>query len=82
MRWTATNSEGYAAPAALATDVVVLTVRDGSLLALTVVRDGDGDGDGDERALPGGFVGIGERPLDTALRKLHEKTGLEAPYVE
>jgi 8-oxo-dGTP diphosphatase len=78
MRWTATNSEGYPAPAALATDVVVLTVREGSLLALTVARDGDRD----ERALPGGFVGIGERPLDTALRKLHEKTGLEAPYVE
>ncbi|MGH2943796.1 MAG: NUDIX hydrolase [Solirubrobacteraceae bacterium] len=77
MRWDATNSEGYAAPAALATDVVVLTARDDRLLALTVARDG-----GRERALPGGFVGAGERPLDTALRKLHEKTGLEAPYVE
>ena len=77
MRWTATNSEGYEAPAALATDVVVLTVRDNRLLALTVARDG-----GVERALPGGFVGAGERPLDTALRKLREKTGLEAPYVE
>ncbi len=75
--WTATNSEGYPAPAALATDVVVLTARDGSLLALTVARDG-----GKERALPGGFVGAGERPLDTALRKLQEKTGLRAPYVE
>ena len=78
MRWLATNSEGYAAPAALATDVVVLTVRAEGLLALTVARDGDAD----ERALPGGFVGLGERPSDTALRKLHEKTGLEAPYVE
>jgi 8-oxo-dGTP diphosphatase len=77
MPWTATNSEGYEAPAALATDVVVMTVRDGRLLALTIDRDG-----GEERALPGGFVGAGERPLDTALRKLHEKTGLEAPYVE
>ena len=76
MAWTATNSEGYPAPAALATDVVVLTARDGELLALTITRD---DG---ERALPGGFVGIGERPLDTALRRLQEKTGLEAPYVE
>jgi 8-oxo-dGTP diphosphatase len=75
--WTATNSEGYDAPAALATDVVVLTARDGSLLALTVARGGD-----EERALPGGFVGAGERPLDTALRKLQEKTGLQAPYVE
>jgi 8-oxo-dGTP diphosphatase len=77
MVWTATNSEGYEAPAALATDVVVLTVREGALLALTVARDGGG-----ERALPGGFVGPGERPLDTALRKLHEKTGLQGPYVE
>lgn len=76
MTWTATNSEGYPAPAALATDVVVLTVRDGALRALTVARD---DG---ARALPGGFVGMGERPLDTALRKLREKTGLQAPYVE
>ena len=77
MRWTATNSEGYPAPAALATDVVVMTVRDDRLLALTVARDESG-----ERALPGGFVGLGERPLDTALRKLREKTGLQAPYVE
>lgn len=77
MLWTATNSEGYEAPAALATDVVVMAVRDGALRVLTVARDGGG-----ERALPGGFVGPGERPLDTALRKLREKTGLEAPYVE
>lgn len=77
MRWSATNSAGYEAPAALATDVVVLTVRDRALLALTVARDG-----GQERALPGGFVGAGERPLDTALRKLHEKTGLRAPRIE
>jgi len=78
MQWTATNSEGYGAPAALATDVVVLTVREGALVVLTVSRDGNSG----ERALPGGFVGVGERPLDTALRKLREKTGLEAPYVE
>src|SRR3954469_6261861 len=76
MPWIATNSEGYAAPAALATDVVVLTVRGEGLLALTVAREPG------ERALPGGFVGLGERPRDTALRKLHEKTGLAAPYLE
>ena len=75
--WTATNSKGYEAPAALATDVVVLTVRDDRLLALTVSRDAE-----ERRALPGGFVGAGERPLDTALRKLREKTGLGAAYVE
>lgn len=75
--WTAVNSEGYEAPAALATDVVVLTVRGHELLALTGSRDG-----GEERGLPGGFVGAGERPLDAARRKLHEKTGLDAAYVE
>jgi 8-oxo-dGTP diphosphatase len=64
-------------PAALATDVVVLTVREEGLVALAITRDG-----GQELALPGGFVGAGERPLDTALRKLHEKTGLQEPYVE
>lgn len=76
MAWTACNSEGYPAPAALATDVVVLTAREGELLALTVTRDGG------QQALPGGFVGPDEPPLDTALRKLHEKTGLQGPYVE
>jgi 8-oxo-dGTP diphosphatase len=74
--WIATNSEGYPAPAALATDVVVLTARDGRLLTLTTQR-ADGS-----RALPGGFVGPTERPQDTALRKLHEKTGLGEPYLE
>ncbi len=77
MGWTATNSEGYAAPAALATDVAVLTARDGVLLALVVDRHG-----GDVLSLPGGFVGAGECPRDTALRKLHEKTGLCTPYLE
>jgi 8-oxo-dGTP diphosphatase len=76
VEWSATNSEGYAAPVALAVDVVVLTVRDGRLVTLTVTRD---DG---ARALPGGFVGTAERPRDTALRKLHDKTGLSKPYVE
>lgn len=70
------NSEGYPAPAALATDVVVLTARDGRLMTLTTERAGG------SRALPGGFVGPTERPQDTALRKLHEKTGLGEPYVE
>ena len=76
MPWTAVNSEGYEAPAALAVDAVVLTVRDGELVALAVRRD-DGT-----LALPGGFVGIGERPADTARRKLEEKTGLRYTYLE
>jgi 8-oxo-dGTP diphosphatase len=74
--WTPTNSEGYATPAALATDVVVLTVRDGALRVLTLARD---DG---VRALPGGFVGAQETPEQTARRKLHLKTGLDDLYLE
>ena len=74
--WTATNSEGYAAPAALAVDTVVLTVREGRLVALAVRRD---DG---VLALPGGFVGAGERPDATARRMLLEKAGLRRGYVE
>jgi 8-oxo-dGTP diphosphatase len=72
MAWTATNSEGYPAPVALAVDAVVLTVRDGVLSVLVV----------DGPALPGGFVGPSEAPADTARRKLREKTGLDHPYLE
>ena len=76
MTWTAVNSEGYEAPAALAVDAVVLTVREGHVVALAVRRD-DGT-----LALPGGFVGADERPADTARRKLAEKTGLGDAYLE
>lgn len=74
--WTATNSEGYPAPVALAADTVVLTVRAGELSVL--VADAPGGG----LALPGGFVGPDEAPADTARRKLREKTGLDHPYLE
>lgn len=70
--WTAANSEGYAAPVALRVDVVVLTVRACALHVLTVGG----------RALPGGFVGEGEDPADTARRKLREKTGVDRAYLE
>jgi 8-oxo-dGTP diphosphatase len=75
MPWTATNSEGYEAPAALAVDAVVLTVRDGELVALVTATD-------DKPALPGGFVGREEAPLAAVRRKLREKTGLRQPYLE
>jgi len=70
--WTAANSEGYVAPVALAVHVVVLTARDGVLRVLAVGGD----------ALPGGFVGPGEDPADTAQRKLREKTGVDRPHLE
>ena len=72
MAWTAANSEGYPAPAALRVDVVVLTVREQAPQVLTVGG----------RALPGGFVGAGEDPTDTARRKLREKTGVDRAYLE
>jgi 8-oxo-dGTP diphosphatase len=75
-RWTAVNSAGYAAPAALAVDVVVLTVRGGVLSFLTVsAADGT-------LVLPGGFVGESESTDDTAARKLAEKSGLQGLYLE
>jgi 8-oxo-dGTP diphosphatase len=74
--WTARNSEGYPAPAALAADAVVLTVRAGVLLVLCVVRD---DG---ALVVPGGFVGETEAPLATVRRKLLEKTGVRQGYFE
>ena len=73
--WSATNSEGYAAPAGLAVDVVVLAVRQGELCVLVVER-------GQGLALPGGFVGEQEDPADTASRKLAEKTGLSGTPLE
>jgi len=76
MAWTAVNSEGYVAPVALATDIVVLTVADKALRALTVGRS-EGP-----RALPGGFIGHEEAPEQTARRKLREKTGLSDLYLE
>lgn len=78
MTWTATNSEGYPAPVALAVDTVVLTVRGGELVVLSI----DAPGLGGDRALPGGFVGQDESPLDTARRQLEAKTGVTDLYLE
>ncbi len=75
-RWTAVNSAGYPAPAALAVDIVVLTVRDARLHVLLIDRPDH------HRALPGGLVGPSEPPQQTAARKLAEKTGLADLYLE
>lgn len=75
-RWTATNSAGYPAPAALAVDVVVLTVRHGSLRVLVTERPDRAP------ALPGGLVAPAESPERAAIRKLEENTGLAEAYLE
>ena len=75
-KWTAVNSEGHPAPAALAVDAVVLTVHDGELVALAL------PGHGGALALPGGFVAEQERPAAAARRTLKDKTGVRQPYLE
>jgi 8-oxo-dGTP diphosphatase len=63
-------------------DLVIFTVRDQALQVL-LVRRGEHPCKG-QWALPGGFIDIRrDADLDaTALRKLREKTGVEAPYLE
>jgi 8-oxo-dGTP diphosphatase len=76
MTWTATNSEGYPAPAALAVDIAVFTVREREVHVLVVERPDR------KLALPGGFVDPTESPDRTAARTLREKTGLRVLSLE
>ena len=79
-RLTAVNSAGFPAPAGLTAVPVVLAPREGRLNVLLVPRA--------EApfaatwALPGGFMSPSERPEETAQRKLTEKTGVGAVYLE
>ena len=66
-------------------DVVIFTVRDEALQVLLVQRpDEPGEPFASRWALPGGFVDRHcDRDLEScARRKLVEKTGVEAPYLE
>ncbi len=61
----------------VATDIVLLTLRNKKLSALLVKRvDRD-----NSWALPGGFLEKGESLEECARRKLKEETGVEAPYL-
>jgi 8-oxo-dGTP diphosphatase len=66
-------------------DVVIFTVREAALQVLLVKRHAEsGDPFPGHWALPGGFIDTArDRDLPgCALRKLREKTGVEAPYLE
>ncbi|GAA2512659.1 NUDIX hydrolase [Winogradskya humida] len=59
----------------IAADLVILTVRDGKLQVLVITRRNfpfEG-----KRALPGGFVRVGEDIGAAAVRELSEETGLD-----
>jgi 8-oxo-dGTP diphosphatase len=65
-------------------DLAIFAVDEKALQVLLVRRSHDAGAFADTWALPGGFVDVGhDRNLEQcALRKLREKTGVEAPYLE
>jgi 8-oxo-dGTP diphosphatase len=66
-------------------DLAVFSVRDAQLVVRLARRpEGDGEPFPGRWALPGGFIDTtrDRTLLDCALRKLREKTGVQAPYLE
>jgi 8-oxo-dGTP diphosphatase len=76
----ALNSAGFAAPAGLTALPVVLAPVTGQLHVLLVRREEEPHAGA--WSLPGGFMSENERPEETAQRKLTEKTGVGAVYME
>ena len=79
-RIRAANSAGFPAPAAMTAVPVVLAPLQGRLHVL-LVRRTESPFAG-TWVLPGGFMSPEERPEETAQRKLTEKTGVGAVYLE
>lgn len=75
MTITAENSEGYASPAGLVVDPVVMTVKAGELQVL-LIRSGD------RHSLPGGFVLPDQSPEEAVYSHLESKTGVRGIYLE
>ncbi len=76
----AVNSAGFPAPAGLNALPVVLAPVAGRLHVLLVRREEEPQAG--MWSLPGGFMSGDERPEETAQRKLTEKTGVGAVYME
>jgi 8-oxo-dGTP diphosphatase len=77
---SAVNSSGFPAPAGMSAVPVVLAPLSGRLHVLMVQRT-EAPFEG-TWVLPGGFMSPSERPEETAQRKLTEKTGVGAVYLE
>lgn len=77
---TAVSSAGFVAPAGMTAVPVVLAPVGGSLHVLLARRSDEPQGG--MWNLPGGFMSPRERPEETAQRKLTEKTGVGAVYLE
>ncbi len=74
------NTSGYEAPSGLTAEPVVFALVHGELTVLLVRRVHEPFRG--MWGLPGGFVGYGEAPEETAQRKLTEKTGVGQIYLE
>jgi 8-oxo-dGTP diphosphatase len=79
-RITAVNSSGFPAPAGMTAVPVVLAPLAGRLHVLLVPRTEPPHAG--TWVLPGGFMSPAERSEETAQRKLTEKTGVGAVYLE
>lgn len=76
----ARNSAGFLAPAGMTALPIVFAPLDGQLHVLLVRREEEPHAG--LWSLPGGFTSPDERPEETAQRKLTEKTGVGAVYME
>jgi 8-oxo-dGTP diphosphatase len=79
-RMTSVNSAGFTAPVGMTAVPVVLAPLAGRLHVLLVRRTEPPFAG--TWVLPGGFISPTERPAETAQRKLTEKTGVGAVYLE
>ena len=69
------GADGYSSPS-VTVDAVATRVRDGVIEALMIQRGANPPEWKGKWAFPGGFVDVGEDPLDAVLRELREETGV------